>query len=593
MRKNGDVSQIVLPRSMRSLVYKHLHVDMGHLGVERVAELARNRVYWPGMLKDIDTFIHKRCLCIMHQRPHRKKMAPLKSITTSMPLDLISVDFVKLEVGKGGFQYILVIVDHFTKYAQAYPTRNKSSITASKRLYDDFVMRFGFPGRLLSDQGGEFQSKVLKQLHELAGVKGSRTTPYHPQCNGQCERMNKTLLQMLRTLPTTQKNSWPSMVNKMVHAYNCTQHSSTGFSPYFLLFGREPRLAIDCLLGIDSKREQTSYQEFAATWQKQMEQAYEIARNNSQKRKQLSVDQWNNRPLLAKLNVGDRVLLQNKETGGPGKLRSYWLPCIWRVVEVREDLEVVYVIQKEKGGGQRSRKTVHRNMILPIDDEFDVEEDKKEISPATKPTLVRQQYHSTQSQVNDDHVGQLSQEEVAESSDDEGLDPGAIARCLRSRTNRTVKPTTSHAHEDQASAYLTKEHSDEQAIDEQTVEEAINEQTVEQQTSDEQAVGQAINEQMVEPTVERPVNAVADELDEQREVVVETTGSIASDDDSDLSESSPERPSPMKTFVNRWRERRDDLRRRKIQETLEDSVEEPSIRRSNREKRTINRFNPS
>ena len=167
---------------------------------------------------------------------------------------------------KGAIQYILVIVDHFTKYALAYPTRNKSSITASKRLYDNFVIRFGFPGSLLSDQGGEFQSKVLKQLHELAGVKGSRTTPYHPQCNGQCELMNKTLLQMLRTLPTTQKSSWPSMVNKMVQGYNCTQKSSTGFSPYFLLFGREPRLAIDCLLVLT----RCANQEFADTWKKQI-----------------------------------------------------------------------------------------------------------------------------------------------------------------------------------------------------------------------------------------------------------------------------------------------------------------------------------
>ena len=90
------------------------------------------------------------------------------------------------------------------------------------------------------------------------------------------------------------------------------------------------------------------------SFRREYEQAYEIARSNSQKRKRLSVDQWNNRPLLAKLNVGDRVLLQNKETGGPGKLRSYWLPCIWRVVEVHEDLEAVYVIQKKKRGSQRS-----------------------------------------------------------------------------------------------------------------------------------------------------------------------------------------------------------------------------------------------
>ena len=169
---------------------------------------------------------------------------------------------------------------------------------------------------------------------------------------------------------------------------------------------------------------------------------------------------------------------------------------------------------------------------------------------------------------------------MGELSDDEGLDPCAIARYLRSRTNRTANPTTSHAHEDQTTAYLIEEQSDEQTINEQTVEEAINERTLDQ-ASDEQTVDQAINDQIVEQTIERPVNAVADELDEQRVAVTETTGSIASDDDSYISESSPKRPSPMKTFVNWWRERRNDLmRRRQIQETPEGSIEEPSTRGS-------------
>ena len=114
-----------------------------------------------------------------------------------MPMELISVDFVQLEKGSGGINFILVIVDHFTKYAQAYPSRNKSTTTASKHLYNDFVLRFGFPGRIMSDQGGEFQSKLIGQLHDLAVMESSRMTAYHTQCNGICERMNRTLLQML------------------------------------------------------------------------------------------------------------------------------------------------------------------------------------------------------------------------------------------------------------------------------------------------------------------------------------------------------------------------------------------------------------
>ena len=361
--------QIVLPKSMRNMIYKYLHVDMGHLGTERVAELARKRVFWPGMLQDIDEFIHKKCLCLLQKKPPRLMKAPLQNIVTSMPMELVSIDYVKLEQGSGGYKYILVIVDHFTKYSQAYPTRNKMSITATKHLYNDFVLRFGFPGRIMSEQGGEFTSNVIEQMHKLAGVKSSRTTPYHPQCNGICECMNRTLLQMLRSLAETQKQQWPTAVNKMIHAYNSTKHSSTGFSPFFLLFGREPRLAIDLLLGRDDNKIDPNYDKFVEKWKDQMEQAYQIARANSRKSQELNKDRWNKKPLLATLQCGDRVLLQNTETGGPGKLRSFWSPKIWRVVKKKGDQEVVYQIEAEKG---KQRKTVHRNMLLPIDDDFGI-----------------------------------------------------------------------------------------------------------------------------------------------------------------------------------------------------------------------------
>ena len=100
---------------------------------------------------------------------------------------MVTIDFLHLEKGSSGNEYILMIVDHFTKFVQAYPTRNKSTKTVAKHLYNDFILRFGIPTKLLSDQGGEFESKVIHELSELAGVDKLRTTPYHPQTNGLCE----------------------------------------------------------------------------------------------------------------------------------------------------------------------------------------------------------------------------------------------------------------------------------------------------------------------------------------------------------------------------------------------------------------------
>lgn len=113
--------------------------------------------------------------------------------------------------------YILVIVDHFTRFAQAYATKNKSTRTAASKLYDDFILRFGFPARILHDQGGEFDKKLFHQFEECCGMVRSWTTPYHPQGNGKTERLNQTPLAMLRTLPETQKSHWKDSLHKVVH----------------------------------------------------------------------------------------------------------------------------------------------------------------------------------------------------------------------------------------------------------------------------------------------------------------------------------------------------------------------------------------
>ena len=270
---------------------------------------------------------------------------------------------------------ILVIVDHFTRFTQAYTTKNKSALTAAKKLYNDFILRFGIPSRFMSDQGGEFENKLMQELNKLCGVTKVRTTPYHPQTNGACERMNQTLLKMLRTLPENLKTRWPESVNKMVHAYNCMKHSSTGYSPYYLLFGREPKLPIDLLFCTESTLENKSRSQYLKEWKHQMEEAYSIARKRSGDQKARDKRRWDSGATLSCLKVGDRVLVQNKEKGGPGKLRSYWEQQVYKIVSLKGSEGVVYEIQREDCNSRKTQ-VVHRNMILPVDDEFTLQPDE-------------------------------------------------------------------------------------------------------------------------------------------------------------------------------------------------------------------------
>ena len=150
-------------------------------------------------------------------------------VDSTYTMDLVCMEFLSLEMSAGGYEHILVITDHFTRYAQAIPTRNQSVKTTARVLFDNFICHYGFPSRLHSDQGPNFESEVIKELCSIANIDKSRTTPYHTMGNGMPERFNQTLLYMLGTLEDDQMSGWKTYVPSLVHAYNSTRHESTGY----------------------------------------------------------------------------------------------------------------------------------------------------------------------------------------------------------------------------------------------------------------------------------------------------------------------------------------------------------------------------
>ena len=354
--------QLVLPKSQRHIAFDGVHDQIGHLGYERTLDLARTRFYWPRMAEDIEKLC-KTCPRCLRRKQKVTRRAPMVPITTTHPMELVCMDFLSLEPDSKNTTNILVITDHFTRYSQAYPTRDQKAKTVAKVLWEEFFIHYGFPERLHSDQGRDFEARLIKEMCELAGIRKSRTTPYHPQGNGQVERFNQTLISMLGTLDAEKKKSWRLHVRPLVHAYNCTKNNATGMSPYSLMFGREPRLPIDLQFGINNPpKNAVSHHQYIRDLKDRLKRAHELAAAQAAKSASYNKERYDRRVRDQALEAGDRVLVRNVGLTGKHKLADRWTTTCYHVVRRIADDMPVYVVRPEDGGPDR---TLHRNMLLP------------------------------------------------------------------------------------------------------------------------------------------------------------------------------------------------------------------------------------
>ena len=155
-RRNTQVNgrtrfQLVLPPSLRPKAIEGCHNQVGHLGQDRVLGLLRDQFYWPRMHTDVASYINicPRCL----RRKFQPDQAPLLNIEVNHLLELIHLDYLQIEPSKGSVENILIITDHFTRYAQAFPSKIKTALATAQLLWNNFILHYGFPSKIITDQG--------------------------------------------------------------------------------------------------------------------------------------------------------------------------------------------------------------------------------------------------------------------------------------------------------------------------------------------------------------------------------------------------------------------------------------------------------
>lgn len=312
-QRKGDVEALAVPASCRFKVMDLAHSVpwAGHLGKHKTLARIASRFSWPMMYTDVTDFIRT---CTECQLTAGRKVAPallnplpvIDTPFTRMAMDIVG----PLERSKRGYRYILVVCDYATKYPEAFPLKAIKARQVADCLVQLFS-RVGLPREVITDQGTNFLSLLLKQVYQLLGIKGIRTTPYHPQTDGLVERFNQTLKNMLRRFVSQTGADWDQWLPYLLFAYREVPQASTGFSPFELLYGRQVRGPLDLLREqwegpSDGKR---SVVQYVVEMRQRLEEMTALAQENMQKAQRNQKTWYDRKARERSFEPGQKVLL--------------------------------------------------------------------------------------------------------------------------------------------------------------------------------------------------------------------------------------------------------------------------------------------
>lgn len=218
----------------------------GHFGQEKTIELVSRDYYWPGMGRFIKEYVRTCDVCARNKAPRHRRHGLLQPLPIPAgPWQSVSMDFIVELPPSQGYNAVYVCVDRFTKMACFCPTTSDITAEGTARLYLQYVFKnHGLPKDIVSDRGSQFISKFTRTLLALCDIRGNRSTAFHPESDGQTERVNQTLEQYLRIYCDYHQDDWSQLLPLAEFVYNNAKNSSTGMSPFYANYGYHPRHTI-------------------------------------------------------------------------------------------------------------------------------------------------------------------------------------------------------------------------------------------------------------------------------------------------------------------------------------------------------------
>ena len=361
--------QLVLPPTLVPVLLEALHSSIrgGHFGTSKTLAKVRERFYWVGQRKDVAAWCSGCLSCASRKPPPAKLRAPLQLDPAVRPLQRVAMDIMgPLPETSRGNKYILVIADYFTKWSEAYPIPNMEAITVAKCLVNEFICRFGVPEQLHSDQGRNFESKVIKNICDLLQIRKTRTSPYHPQSDGLVERFNRTLLNLLSIAVVDAERDWDVQLPLLMFAYRTSMHETNGVTPFEMMFGREVVLPEHLMFNLPVSTEQVLQEgvEYVDYLKKRFQLVHQYVRQNAQKgmqRQKTGYDQKENTRCV--FRKGDHVWLYTPAVP-KGKSPKFHRPWQGPYQVLKKKGEVTYDIRRL--AHPRKRLIVHYNRLKPF-----------------------------------------------------------------------------------------------------------------------------------------------------------------------------------------------------------------------------------